>query len=281
VTAAAEEAQSREVRLTCSYVEGNRNDVVHLPGPTQDDWLPLAPGRTSWRPSFPDFCGGDLRVHARAEFGGVQLTGDTGAFTHVIFGRNPTKADLRAQADLRPHTASRTSIEVVFHRESFFTQFAASPSALGPFVPGPAPVLRSPRNSFGAGQLDDPRPTVRECWHWRENVDHAVDRLNGFRADALAYQRQVQQGLPWNAATGTLDPAPPGEGVAHPDAPAFTTDQLDLEMWARYNSGRRYHDWDGRSWVQQPSDSTGVTEYAPELLVMRRRVDAGDFPAEW
>jgi hypothetical protein len=282
VTAAADAAQAREVRLTCSYLEGNRTDVLHLPGPTPDVWLPLAPGRTSWRPSFPTFCGGELRVHAKADFGGIPITGDTGASTHVIFGRNPTKADLRAQADLQPHAASRTSIEVVFHRESSFTQFAASPSALGPFVGVPAPVLRSPRNSFGAGQLDIPPPSIHECWHWRANVDAAVARLNGFRADALTYQAQVQQGRPWDAATGTVPPAPPDEGIAHPEATDFTDEQLDLEMWARYNSGRRFHDWDpAGAWVRQASTSPGVTTYAPALLEMRRRVDTGDLPPGW
>ncbi len=257
ISAAADLALAREVRLECTYNEGNRTDAVYLPGPTDAQWLPLEAGRTTWRPSFPDFCGGELRVFARADFGGVLLTGDTGVASHVIYGRNPAKADIRTQAH------AGTNVQVVFHRESSFTQFAASADQLGPFVPGPAPVLRSPSNSFGAGQLDTPSPTVRELWHWRANVDGAVGRLNGFRADALAYQRQAQH--------------------AHPEAPAFTTDELDLEMWARYNSGQRYHDWDptGHAWVRQPSDSTGVTVYAPALLDMRRRVDAGDFPSDW
>jgi hypothetical protein len=277
MTAAADDALAREVRLECTYAEGNRTDAVYLPGPTDAQWLPLEAGRTTWRPSFPVFCGGQLRVFARANFGGLPITGDTGVGAHLIYGRNPAKADIRAQA----HAA--TNVEVVFHRESRFTQFAFSPAALGPFVEGPAPVLRSASNSFGAGQLDTPPPTIHELWHWRANVDGAVARLNAFRADGLTYQRQVQQGLPWNAATGTLEPPPPDEGVAHPEAPNFSSDQLDLEMWARYNSGRRYHDWDPAraAWVRQPSDSTGVTEYAPELLAMRRRVDAGDFPSDW
>ncbi|HKE78913.1 MAG TPA: hypothetical protein VKB54_06380 [Solirubrobacteraceae bacterium] len=277
MTAAADAALGREVRLECTYAEGNRNDAVHLPGPTDADWLALEPGRTTWRPSFPDFCGGELRAFARADFGGVPISGDTGPGSHVIYGRNPAKADIRAQAD------AGTNVEVVFHRESSFTQFAASPTALGPYIGVPAPVLRSPSNSFGAGQLDDPPPTVRELWQWRANVDGAVARLNDFRADALTYQRQVQQGLSWDAATGRLEPAPPDEGVPHPEATAFTADQLDLEMWARYNSGRRYHDWNAatHAWVRQPSDSKGVTEYAPALLAMRRRVDAGNLPSDW
>ena len=96
------------------------------------------------------------------------------------------------------------------------------------------------------------------------NVDGAVARLNGFRADAVTYQRQVQQGLHWTAATGKLQPAPPDESVAHHEATDFTADG-STSMWARYNSGRRYHDWDPntKAWVRQPSDSTGVTVYAP------------------
>ena len=123
-------------------------------------------------------------------------------------------------------------------------------------------MLRSPTNSFGAGQLDTRGPSVRELWRWRDNVDGAVARLNGFRADALTYQRQVQRTQ---------------------EATDFTEDELDLEMWARYNSGRRYHDWDPvtKAWMRQPSTNSGVTVYAPALLDMRRRVDAGDFPSDW
>jgi hypothetical protein len=266
--------QSRAVRLECRYAEGSRADVVHAPGPTGTDWAFLPAGTSLWMPSFPNFCGGNLEVFARTELGGRVIEASTAVGAHAILGRNPEKVDVRSHASAEPN------MEVVLFRESAFTQFADSSSQLGPFVDSPAPVLRR-GDSFGTGQLDDPSPTISELWNWRDNVATSIARLERFRLDALEYQRQIQTGQPWNAATGTLDPPPPDQGIAHPEATPFTTDQLDLEMWSRYNGGRRFHDWDGQTWVRQPSTNTAVTVYAPALLELRRRVEAGDLPAGW
>lgn len=282
LTTAQDLTQPRQARLTCSYVVGNRSDVTYVPGPGPDDWVTLPAGEHEWVPTFSAPCGGELQIIAKATVGGQRLEAATDPGAHVIWGVNPAKQEIRDRA------GDRVNLHVVFHRESYFNQFADSPSSIGGTVSGPQTVLRSVDDGYGLGQLTIPRPTSRELWDWKANVDGSVARLDAFRADARTYQEQVRQGLPWDGAIGSLappapNPPPPNEGTAFPDAPAFTEDQLDLEMWARYNSGRRYHDYHPATstWVRQPSTSTGVTEYAPELLAMRIQVDAGNYPSLW
>jgi hypothetical protein len=82
------------------------------------------------------------------------------------------------------------------------------------------------------------------------------------------------------------DGNPPNAGVAYPGAPNFTADQLDLEMWARYNGGYRYHNYDPstNTWVRRipaPSGANTSLPYADAQLTMRQQVDLGVFPAGW
>jgi hypothetical protein len=149
---------------------------------------------------------------------------------------------------------------------------------VGPFV-----VLTSFDFGYGIGQLTNPRPTVAQLWNWAENVAEAVRRLDAFRANALVYQHQVQAGLPWDAQTGGVPPALPGP---QPMAPAFTVDQLDLEMWSRYNSGFRYHSYDPvtNSWrprLAPPAPANTGSAYAETLAAVKQQVLAGMPPAGW
>jgi len=277
LTGVDDRALTRRVRLECHYEEGNRNDLVHVPGPNATSWITLPPGQTEWQPTFTEPCGGDLRVFAEVEVEGSTDTGSTADGAHVVWGVNPTKQEIRDTA------VDRLSIHVVFHRESRFNQFAASPADIGRTVVGPQTVLRAADDGYGIGQLTIPRPRSRELWDWQANATDSIARLDGFRADAMLYVQQVRDGSSWTAATGVRPPSPPNEGQAFPDAPDFTEDQLDLEMWARYNSGRRYHDYNPATgqWQRQTSASTGLTVYAPELLAMRQQVAAGNLPRGW
>jgi hypothetical protein len=276
LTAAEDGALSRRVRLECRYELGNRADVTHLPGPGPTQWVTLPPGQREWHPVFAEPCGGELTVFAEVDSGGVTTTAATPSGAHAVWGVNPTKQEIRDAA------GDRVNVHVVFHRESRFTQFAGAPADIGRTVVGPHTVLRADDDGYGIGQLTNPHPTSRQLWDWRDNVADSVARLDRFRADALTYAGQVREGLPWNAATGRA-PWPANEGQAFPDAPDFTEDQLDLEMWARYNSGRRYHDYDPASgqWWRQTHPSTGITVYAPELLAMRQQVEGGTLPRGW
>lgn len=278
VTDAEDAALPRRVRLVVSYVDGARDDVVRVPGPGDDDWLTLQPGQDTWTPVFPRVCGGELTVHAEVDHAGGTATAVTPADAHVVWGTNAPKPDVHAEI------GTDTNRLVVFHRESRFTQFATDPAGIGSPVLGPHTVLCSFDHGYGLGQLTtSPVPEPVELWDWRANVASSLARLDGFRDDALAYVEQVRTGAPWDDATGRGPPWPPDEGVARPEAPDLTTDQLDLEMWARYNSGRRYHDYAPatQSWVRQPLDNPALTEYAPQLLTMRQQVDAGDHPRGW
>jgi len=277
LTGAADGALTRRVRLECRYEDGGRNDLVHVPGPSTTSWVTLPPGQAEWQPTFAEACGGDLKVFAEVEVGESTVTDTTVADSHVIWGVNPTKQAIR---DTAPN---RLNVHVVFHRESRFNQFATLPADIGRTIVGPHTVLVSFDFGYGIGQLTTPAPRSRELWDWRANALDSISRLDGFRADALTYLQQVRDGTSWTAATGTRPPSPPNEGQAFPDAPDFTEDQLDLEMWARYNSGRRFHDYNPatRQWERQSSGSDGILVYAPALLKMRQQVEAGNFPRTW
>lgn len=276
-TDAEDRALIRRVRAECRYKVGNRDDVTFVPGPAAGSWVTLPAGQSTWSPTFDDPVGGELRVFAEVEVDGDWVAGSTPDGGHVIWGVNPTKQEIRDRA------ADRSNVHVVFHRESRFNQFATSPADIGRTVSGPHTVLRAADDGYGLGQLTTPVPSSRQLWDWQANVEDSIGRLDAFRVDASTYLDQVRRGLVWDAATGNGPPFPPNEGDAFPDAPDFTDDELDLEMWARYNSGRRYHDYDpvGRRWVRQRSTSTGVTRYAPELLAIRQQVDVGTFPRGW
>jgi hypothetical protein len=272
--------QTREVRLHLSYIHGNRTDNHFLPGPGAGDWQTLAPGVETWTPAWPDFWGGELEIFAQASVEGVLVESQTPANTQAIWGQNPPKGDIRNAIG-----AGQTNIIVVAHHESRFTQFSDTPNiaTLNHYRLGPLPVLHTSDNGIGIGQLTNPVPTERQVWHWAANAAEMVARLNPFRANALVYQKQVQNGLPWTAKTGG---SPPNEGVAYPGAPNFTADQLDLEMWARYNGGYRYHDYDPptNTWVRRipaPRGAKTSLPYADALLALRQQVDRGVFPAGW
>lgn len=86
-------------------------------------------------------------------------------------------------------------------------------------------------------------------------------------------------------------PVLPNQGQAYPEAPEFTDDQMDMEVWARYNGNYRYYDWDpdgipnddppvAPRWVQRETGAvrTGV-HYANELQPVRDEIRLGTYPS--
>jgi hypothetical protein len=270
-----EAALARELRLRVAYARAGRNDVVMIPGPAVTDFARLPAGTLEWKPAWGKrFCGGALVVFCRATVDGVTLEGRTDPDAHVISGMNPTRPVVRA-------AIPELNMKVVAHAESRFTQFRDSSAQLDRFEAGPFSVLFRPNDGFGVGQLLAPPPTISELWNWRENVRSMIGRLSALRRRAVAYQEQVRKGQPFAGEAGK----PPNPGKAFPNAPAFTSDQLDLEMWARYNGGYRYHDYDSRTnrWVRRPARNEAVTSlpYAETLLATRKQVQAGQTPRGW
>jgi hypothetical protein len=272
---------ARRFRLEVVYDDGHRRDATHVPALGMWDVV-VGP---YWQPDFGGWSsGGELNVFVEFDQDPTTtVTWETELGAHTIWGLNPTKADVRARA------GDQINLSVVFHRESRFTQFKTGTGIANAFVAGPHPPLRGvdPGGTvgYGIGQLTTtPVPTIEELWSWVANVDSAVSKLLGLRQNAVTYQEQVQQGLPWTGETGG---DPPHEGTAYPDAPDFTDDQLDLEMYARYNGRFRYHNYDPitGTWVRRipvgGQDATTSLPYADQVEMVKHAVLAGNDPAGW
>lgn len=262
-----------------------RHDVIHLPGPKKTDWHEMPAGSgLEWVVEWPEeFRGGQLHVFAEATVQGQALKAQPHG-KHWIHGLNATRDEVREH--LKVAGIADTSIHVVAHRESRFLQFARS--AVNQFVPGPESVLASYDLGFGIGQLTSPKPPVHKLWHWKDNANDILTRLQSARAAAQAYVEAIQQGA-------TLTKANWGKGDLpkvirkHADAPDMTEDQLDLEMWSRYNSGWRYHNYRPatKTWVRRVRPSTDSDapstgcDYADGCMAVRKDVEAGHPPPGW
>jgi hypothetical protein len=270
----------RRFRLEVIYDDGHRHDVNRIPAGLVWDVVagPL------WVPNFGAArFGGDLSVFIEADVDSNQTVSWSSNLASVtILGLNPGKEQVRERVD------DAVNIAVVFHRESRFTQFKTTLGVSNAFVKGPHPPLRGvdPGGTvgYGIGQLTtDPVPATQELWDWYANVDSACAKLLQLRDDAIVYQYQVQQGLPWTGQTGGK---PPNEGIAYPDAPDFTDNQLDVEMYARYNGGYRYHNYHPptQTWQRRlpPGQDLGTSlPYADQVEAAKQQVLAGRYPAGW
>lgn len=74
---------------------------------------------------------------------------------------------------------------------------------------------------YGITQLTNPTPDYQQAWSWKENI----------RAGAALYQEKQRHAKNYLGQSGR----------------SYTTSQLRLETWARWNGGR-YHVWSGSSW---------------------------------
>ena len=259
------------MRLSVAYTAGQRSDAVYFPS---NGWHKLPAGESEWKVRPDKFCGGAVTAYCRTSVDGQQVK--TRATSCRRSGRESTKAG-------SPGCLGSLATQVVAFQESRFAQFGHTSdlATLTPYRKGPFEVLSRSAGRFGLGQLTEPlRP--EQLWNWRENATETVRRLTELRDHAWIYQTQVQNGLPWNDKTGGR---PPNEGVAYPDAPAFTEDQLDLEMWSRYQDGLRYHDYvdSASAWARRTdrSGDQGSLDYADELRGLCDAVLAGDFPEGW
>lgn len=295
LSAAEEAAVARRVRVEVSYKRVSikaptTEDRVFIPGPDATGWHDLpAGGGTDWVVSWPkEFCGGKLEVFAEASVEGIALSAHLPR-EHSIEGLNATRDAVRKH--LHSSTLPDVSVHVVPHRESHFIQFGKVIKGALPihFTVGPDLVLAAADAGFGIGQLTDGPPSIDQLWNWLTNVEDIVPRLESARGNAEDYVRAVQAGtvIPRRAwGTGKMPPIKP---KPQPGAPSMTADQLDLEMWSRYNSGWRYHNyhpktktWERRIPVPAPpaKDRTGCG-YADGCMAVRHLVENGSLPPGW
>jgi hypothetical protein len=156
-----------------------------------------------------------------------------------ILGNNPTKANIRTLLSDLP-------TQVIAYKESRFRQFdnASLP-------------LFGPPNGFGVMQLDTPRPTPRQVWHWKENIQGGLALHNQKKNEVNQHFKNIY--------------------TAHPEAPKLTNEQLKLALYQYYNGGW-YWNWDSahRAWVK-----VGNTAYGDDALRIEKLVAAGTPPSDW
>lgn len=252
-------------QLVVKYKKGNRDDVTYFPGPGPDSWA-VRSGNENWTVPWGDlFVGGDATIR-------VDIFDAIREYDFKIYGITPPKSRVKDRL-------VKLRFQMRGWVESRFTQFANDIPDATSYDSEPKPVLHALDNGMGVMQLTSgPTPTIKDLWNWQTNVDNGLVRLRRREQEALAYNDQVQQGLP---ITGVDEP--PNIGTAYPAAPEFTENQLDLEVWARYNSNYRYHDYnpDLGAWVPRNATNPTALENADNLNAVQNSYMAGNLPAGW
>jgi hypothetical protein len=110
----------------------------------------------------------------------------------------------------------------------------------------PAPPNENPNVS---GVLPDGRPGVRQLWNWQANCQAGQEYLTICSGWATTFWQEVHDATESfsNLASYEIIPSsPPNLNMfpAHPDLKPFTAQQFRLEVWSRYNSKSRYHNYD-------------------------------------
>jgi hypothetical protein len=156
-----------------------------------------------------------------------------------ILGDNPTKSAVRAAVGSLP-------LQVVAYKESRFRQFdnAGLP-------------LFGPPNGFGVMQLDNPRPSARQLWDWRQNAAGGVSLFQTKERETNQHYKNIY--------------------TAHPKAPKLSAEQLQLALYQYYNGGW-YWDLDvaSNTWKK-----TGSVAYGDDCVRIEKLVKSGNPPGDW
>lgn len=168
-------------------------------------------------------------------------TGQTGEGEQQfgILADNPSKSDVKA-------SLGSIELQVIAYKESRFKQFDNT-----------SLPLFGPPNGFGVMQLDNPRPTARQLWDWRQNIAGGVALFQQKKREVDQHFRNVY--------------------TAHPEVPKLTQEQLQLAIYQYYNGGW-YWDWDTttKAWKK-----VGTTSYGDDALRIEKLVEAGTPPTDW
>lgn len=190
-----------------------------------------------------DVLGGTLTakciVHWRDPATGRTGLSSVGTQLFGILGDNPSKATVRT-------ALGSLDLQVIAYKESRLKQFdnAGLP-------------LWGPPNGFGVMQLDNPRPTGRQLWDWKQNTSGAA---------SLLATKKVEVGRHFDNIY-----------TKYKKAPKLTADQIRLSVYQYYNGGW-YWDWDDTNsiWV-----TSGPTAYGDDAVRIERLVLAGTPPGDW
>lgn len=266
---------TREVKLTVTYIKGNRKDKnIFKDTVTGPEWRPNWGGK---------FYGGDIELEVSATLPwGEKMTTKLAKGTHVICGKNPARADIRA-------ALSNLYTQAIGYQESIFTQFAnGKPGAA--FQADLATVLRSFDDGYGIGQLTNLLPSVPHITAKNANGDKifapTAEQLWNWQANTAATAQMAQiyraQGAKLTAATYKKFPKV--------KVPKLTEDQLDEIGWQFYNAGmgkklkngytysHQYWQYDTKAnkWKEH-----AVGSYVGDCRKWRAAVRANRPPAGW
>jgi hypothetical protein len=259
-----EAVQARDVRVSVSFTGGDRNDQAFFPGPAAGAWFTLAPGVQDWPVAWGgQFRGGTVTAFARVAVDGVVIEGSTPTpNVHRIHGLNPPKATIQA-------AYGSLNVQVVGFQESRFNQFrnTTATGSLNVYDAGPFAVLvhvdAGGTFGYGIGALTLPPPIAQQIWSWTANVAESIAHLGRDLANAQGFVA--------------------AQRAANPLVPAMTADQINLEMWSRYNTGSRaYHRVDPttNTWVKVTPSHAGHV-YADTVMAVFNQVQAGMPPVGW
>lgn len=161
-----------------------------------------------------------------------------------VLGTNPSKRDIKA-------ALGNTQLQVVAFLESTFRQFG--PDGLP--LRGPSSLSTG---GFGVMQLDSPRPSCRQLFNWKDNIQAGVVLYNQKKATVARHFENERKG--------------------HPERRALTDDELRRALYAYYNSGFYYYEWsdDEKEWVPG-----SLTAYADGAMKLEEAVLAGNPPSGW
>lgn len=134
-----------------------------------------------------------------------------------ILGTNPTEEKVK-------------SYLATFDNVPGYDRIVAQESGYKQFINADREPIVAFDGGYGLTQLTDPKPKYNEAWDWKANIRTGVELYHAKRKEAENYLTGGKKGKR-----------------------SYTEEQLQLETWCRWNSGR-YHEWDeeNKQWIRNP-----------------------------
>lgn len=135
-----------------------------------------------------------------------------------ILGTNPVEDKVRAYI-------------ATFDDAPGFERIVAKESKYKQFINADREPVVAFDGGYGLTQLTNPKPKYNEAWDWKANIRTGIELYRTKRKEAKNYLAGGKNGKR-----------------------SYTKEQLQLETWCRWNSGR-YHEWDekNKKWIRNPT----------------------------
>lgn len=148
----------------------------------------------------------------------VQVGGKTFRRSVRILGTNPSEDKIKLYLSK-------------FKEIPGFERIVAKESKYKQFINADREPIVAFDGGYGLTQLTNPIPKYNEAWDWKANIRAGVELYKSKRNEAKNYLT--------GGKNGKRD---------------YTEEQLELETWCRWNSGR-YHEWDQneKKWIRNPN----------------------------